>query len=67
MIRIQDVNLIYGRNTERETQALKQINLDIQDNEIIARTPELTLATAVRGIPLVTARTLAKSRELSAP
>src|SRR5690606_26949730 len=36
VIRIQDVNLIYGRNTERETQALKQINLDIQDNEIIA-------------------------------
>ena len=36
MIRIQDVNLIYGRHTERETQALKHINLDIQDNEIIA-------------------------------
>lgn len=36
MIRIQDVNLIYGRDTDRETQALKEISLDIDKHEIVA-------------------------------
>lgn len=36
MIRIKDVNLIYGEHTERETLALKNVNLDINDNEILA-------------------------------
>jgi hypothetical protein len=38
-----------------------------QDSDIIARTPELTVATSLRAIPLVVWRTLANSSELSEP
>jgi hypothetical protein len=39
----------------------------IHDSEIIARTPELTVAMTLRSIPLVVALTLAKSSELREP